>query len=340
MKKRRLLSRIKAVFALCMAFLFCLSACTEAGETIKIGTGRESGSYYAYANNIKSFTSDIVNLEVETTAGSASNVRLLQNGFLKAAIVQNDILYSAMTEPGVFSDDKTADELNFSAVAGLYTESVQIVVKKDSDIYSVDDLKNKRVCVGETESGTILNAKQILDLYGLAFEDVVISNLSFEESAQALKNDEIDAFFCTAGAPMKAISDLAKEEDIRIISFSDKDIEYILKNYPYYRIVTLPAGTYDGIDEEVHSVGLQAVLVVSNKISRSDVKELTERILTHSAELNANIITDDGLTATEATENVLIAFHPGAADCYKSLGISVEEGGKKGHGFVFGSQDE
>ena len=333
-----------AVILLCCILLFgCLSACTGNREKIKIGTGSEQGSYYSYATNLAMITKDEADMKVMATAGSAANVRLLQKGFVDVAIVQNDILYSAAEGSGVFENSEFENPLNFSAVSGLYTECIQVVVLEDSDINSIDDLAGKKVSVGEAESGVIQNAEQILNLYGITFQDIESYNLSFELSRDALKNEEIDAFFITAGAPTQAINDLAKEMPIRILSFSDSEIERIRNKYPFYFSVTIPAETYEGMKEDVQTIGVRAVLVVSNKMKKETVKSLTEKVLMYSSELTSYAVTDDEFVVSDVRDAVSfipIAFHPGAVEYYNSQGLSVEENEEINGVFVFGSQDE
>ena len=333
-----------AVILLCCILLFgCFSACTGNRVKIKIGTGSEQGSYYSYATNLAMITKDDADMKVMATAGSAANVRLLQKGFVDAAIVQNDILYSASEGSGIFDDSDFETPLNFSAVSGLYTECIQVVVLKDSDINSIDDLAGKKVSVGEAESGVIQNAEQILNLYGITFQDIESYNLSFELSRDALKNEEIDAFFITAGAPTQAINDLAKEMPIRILSFSDSEIERIRNRYPFYFSVTIPAETYEGMKEDVQTIGVRAVLVVSNKMKKETVKILTEKVLMYSSELTSYAVTDEVFVVSDVRDAVSfipIAFHPGAVEYYNSQGLSVEENEEINGVFVFGSQDE
>ena len=331
--------KFAAILAVVMSAVLCFPGCTGNKNTIEIGTGNHQGSYYSYAENIKKLSEDAVDLKITMTSGSAANVRLLQKGFLGAAIVQNDILYAAAEKKGVFEDSDIVETLDFKAVAGLYTESVQIVVRDESDIFSVDDLAKKRVSVCEEESGAIQNAEQILSAFGISFDDIEKYNLSFEESADALEKGEIDAFFVTAGAPTDAVSMLASKVPVRVLSLSEYEIDKIRNKYPFYLNVTIPKGTYEGMEEDIQTVGVRAVLVVSNKQNKETVKKLTEIILLHSAELNEAIVTDEGYDAPEATSYIPISFHPGAAEYYESVGLSVNFEDEKSSGFVFGSQD-
>ena len=106
----------------------------------------------------------------------------------------------------------------YSAVGTLYTEACQIVVTRESGITSIRDLAGKRVSVGAENSGVTRNAEQILQANGLTLDKLKVSRLSFADSAAAMERGDLDAFFCTAGAPTNAVAELAEKTDIRLIS--------------------------------------------------------------------------------------------------------------------------
>ena len=149
------------------AVLFLLTALTACGQKdkLRIGTAGEGGNY----NSLGHALSDTlggepykISTEVKTTAGSAANIRLLSKDYLELAFAQSDVI-----DEMYYGTLEEAAMKGFSAVAALYPEPVQIVVKADSQIVSVNDLAGKTVSVGEADSGTQKNAAQILQAYGL-----------------------------------------------------------------------------------------------------------------------------------------------------------------------------
>ena len=294
-----------------------------------------------YAQKIKEIEGTWATLELKTTAGSAASLRLLQKGFLEAAIVQSDVLDSADKGTGVFIKDAIGDKRTYSAACGLYTEAVQIVVRKDSDIKNVDDLTGKVVSVGEEQSGVIQNAEQILQVFGISFSDIQVKHLSFEDSANALRKKEIDAFFCTAGAPTPAVAELFRYSEVRLLSLQGEDIKRIRKHYPGYTSCTIQAGTYEKQEEDVYTVGVRAVLVVANHLDKVTVKKLTETIYTNAGSLNRDIAGEGDMTAEKAVESIVIPFHSGASTYLLSQGakVEVDKNGEKSDD-AYGSQDE
>ena len=310
-------------------FPLLASGCSTGKPTIEIGTGAQGGRYYEYAGEFANLAKNDLRIKAQTTAGSAANIRLLQKGFLDAAIVQSDVLYCASEGIGMFDGEAIKGNMKFGAIAGLYDESLQIVVRSDSGITSIDELLGKRVSVGEKESGVIQNAEQIMSLYGLSFDDTEVFYLSYDDAAKKIKNGEIDAFFCMAGTPVNVLENLTEDTDIRLLSFSEQDLGRIKKLYPFYKTVTIPAGTYRGVDEDIHTVGVQAVLVASGALSREDAGLLTECLYTNMEKLSQN-----------SYSSVPVPFHPGAYDYYSANGIQVDQMDKTGTSISFGSQDE
>ena len=303
--------------------LTTLSGCGSRQKNIRFGSADIGGMYYSFANTftgIASKDNPDMTFEVKNTAGSAANIRLLSGKYIELGIAQADLIQDAFDGSGSFDGTKYK---GYSAVAALYTEACQLVVRKDSDIYSVDDLIGKNVSIGATESGTELNAKQILEANGLSFGLVNTCNLDYTDEAKQLAENKIDAFFCTAGLATTMINELTKECDIRIINLDDKCVAKLTSAYPGYTRITVPAGTYTGQDEDVNTVGVQSVLLASDSLSSETVKELTSMLFDNIHELQYATPLDLHISVDSATEGISIPFHPGAAEYYAQQGITV-----------------
>ena len=287
-------------------------------DMITIGTGGTKGMYYNYSQKLAEIESKDLDIRVKETEGSLANLRLIQQGYLDVAIVQSDVLYNAKDEGG---------ERNFGAVTFLYIETVQVVVRKDSGIESIADLKGKKVGIGKEESAIPKNVEDFLSVYGMDMSDIVAESLSFEESSNALSAGTIDAFFCTAGAPTTAISELAEKTDIKLLTFDSDDLSRISKLNKGYDVTTIPAGTYKGQDSEVSTIGVYAVLLASDRLDEDVVYKITKDIYDHSAELNEHISTSNGIELDKEKENVVIPFHEGASKYYREQGVNVDGAG-------------
>ncbi|MBO4780005.1 MAG: TAXI family TRAP transporter solute-binding subunit [Selenomonadaceae bacterium] len=309
-----------------------------ASTEIRFGTGGTGGMYYAYGTELaKEIQADGkgISLDVKTTAGSAANLRLLREKFLDIAIVQSDTLSNAVEGTGIFAE--VGQGVGYAAVAGLYTEACQIVVAKESDIQTVNDLVGRKVSVGELESGVLQNAEQILMVHGLTFEMIEPMYLSFDDAADALKDGQIEAFFITAGAPTSAIAKLAESKEIRLLSIAPEIQNNMMKLYKGYTRCTIPAYSYPGQFEEVSTIGVKAVLVASTDLKDDTVAYLTEFILKNANKLPHN--TSDTLTNAYAVADIPASFHAGAAKFFEEQGVKVNVYSGKSGETVKASQD-
>ena len=239
---------------LCLALL--LTGCSYQTKTIRFGAADIGGMYYTVANayaGLASEESSDLKFEVKNTAGSAANLRLLSGNYIDLGIAQADLVRAAYEGTGSFSDNK---QQGYRAIAGLYTEACQIVVRADSDIRTLNDLQGKTVSIGASESGIEQNATEILKLSGLTSKLVHMVNLDYADAAGKLASGEIDALFCTAGIRTAVIEELAKECDLRLLSIDDTCLEKLLATTKEYRKYIIPANTYSGQNEDVTTIGV------------------------------------------------------------------------------------
>lgn len=304
--------------------LILLSACGRKSDNIRFGAADIGGMYYAFASSFSGAASKDTSdykFEVKNTAGSAANLRLLSDKYIDLGIAQADLIKDAYNGTGYFKDNICN---GYKAVAALYTEACQIVVKAGSDIKTIDDLQGKKISIGAKESGTEINAKQILEFSGLNSKLVDMVNLDYAEAAKQLVSGDIDAFFCTAGLQTTVISELTKECSIRMLNIDDKCIKKLITAYPCYSRYEIPANTYAGQTESITTIGVKSVLLASDNLSENAVKQLTKTLFKHTKDLryatSLELISDENT----AVQGIDIPFHPGAAAYYKEKGITVK----------------
>ena len=210
-------------------------------------------------------------------------------------------------------------------VAGLYNETVQITAR--GGITDVSELAGKTVCVGDRGSGTEFNARQVLEAYGMDYDDINVTYGSFGDASEQLKNGQIDAAFTVAGAPTVAITELATSGmDFSMVSLTQEAVDYLTENYPFLVQENLPAGTYDGVDYEVTCVAVQAVLVASKNLSEEAIYELTKAMFENKEDLIVGHPKFELLTEYDATKGISVPVHPGALKYYVEAGVLDEDG--------------
>ena len=319
--RRKILSTILVVAS--FTVMMSLGGCGMKKDDIRLGTAGEGGMYYSFGREFSDKISSEENLKIKVkeTAGSAANLRLLSKNYIELGIAQTDFIDDAYNGTGEFEDNAYK---GYSAIAGLYTEACQIVVMNDSDILCIDDLQGKKVSIGEKESGTERNARQILQAYGLNDTLVDVKNYDYKTAVNKLENGEIDALFCTAGVKTEIIDELASRSKIRLLSIDDNQMEKITSTYDFLMEYNIPANTYEGQTKDIQTIGVESVLLASDKLDEDTVYKITKFLFEHSKELQFNSLTDLELTQDSVTQGITIKFHKGAAKYYKKSGIDVE----------------
>ncbi len=289
-----------------------------------LATGGTSGTYYSFGGalaNIWNTKIENMNVTAQSTGASAENLRLISKGDAEFAIVQNDVMDYAYKGIDLFAGEKVS---GLATIGTLYPEVVQIAATKESGIKSVADLKGKRVSVGDLGSGVEFNAKQILEGYGMTFDDIKKSNLSFKESGDGLQNGQLDACFVTAGVPNAALQELAISAGLVLVPVTGAEADAICAKYGYYTKTTIPGGTYKGADEDVPALAIKATLAVSESLSEDIVYNITKAMFENTSELALSHAKGKEISAEAAITGVSVPFHPGAVKYYKEIGLNVK----------------
>jgi TRAP transporter TAXI family solute receptor len=260
-------------------------------------------------------------LTVTSTGGSKANIQEIEDGGADLATVQNDVMYYAYTGTDLFESEGAYDSIR--AIAGIYDETVQIVTC-NPEIKTVADLKGKTVSVGDAGSGVEFNAKQILEAYDISFDDIDVSNLDFQASADSLKDGKIDAAFVVAGAPTTAVTELCTTKQAYLVQLDEEHIAKLQDSYNFYTETVIPAGTYKGIDEDSTVVSGRATLIAYTGLDDAVVSELTKALFENQPALAEGHAKFELLNLEDAVKGISIPFHPGAAKYYEEQGITVE----------------
>ena len=214
---------------------------TGASRSLRFITGGESGTYYAFGSVIAQHATNNAGVNVVGLVGNGSqaNVQELVDGTADFAFCQSDVMAYAYNGTNLF--DKKME--GFSTVAALYMEQVQIVTT-NPEIKTVADLAGKSVSIGAPGSGVYFNAIDVLGAYGLTENDIKPTYQSFGDSADALKNGQIDAAFIVAGAPTVAVTDLATTKDTYLVSLDSEHVAKLMETSDYYTETVIAKDVY------------------------------------------------------------------------------------------------
>ncbi|MBR4959582.1 MAG: TAXI family TRAP transporter solute-binding subunit [Clostridia bacterium] len=310
---------MKKFFALLLAVCMLTALTSCGGGKLFMATGSETGTYYAFGIAFTQVLKDKAGIEVnvQSTGASKANIQLIDAGDVDLAIVQNDVMDYAYNGTNTFADEGAIT--SFAAICTMYPETIQIVARPD--IKSISDLAGKKVSVGDVGSGTEFNAAQIFEAYGMTFEDIQKQNLGFTDSADKFKDGQLDAFFCTAGAPTVAITELATATDFTILSIDAAELAWLQENYGYYTEFNMAAGTYANITKDVTTVAVMATLICDADLDEDTVYNITKGIYENLEPITAAHAKGAELSLEKATDGISTPMHPGAVKYFTEKGV-------------------
>lgn len=291
----------------------------RAKEFITVGTGPTSGIYFPIGGAFATALSDYgYQTSAEATNATGQNIQNILNGDAEIAIAMQDAVMQAYTATGAYEGKEPATGLK--ALMRLWPNYVQLVTTADTGITSVADLKGKRVGVGAANSGVEINARMILNAYGISYDDITPDYLAYGEAIDNMKNGQCDAVFVTSGLPNATVMDLGVSYDMVVIPIDGEGREKLVNDYPYYAESVIPANTYNNT-EDVEGVFVYNIMLVREDLSDDMVYDILngvfENISTIKASHNA---ADKNIDITFGVDDIQLPLHPGAEAFWKDNG--------------------
>ena len=322
----RIQTVLKTLAAAAAASTAMLSAPAMAQQKfMTIGTGGVTGVYYAAGGAIcrlvnKDRSKHGYRCTVESTGGSVANINTVRAGDLDFGVAQSDWNYHGLKGTKAFEKSGPFPELR--SVFSLHPEPFTVVARAEANVKSFDDLKGKRVNVGNPGSGTRASMEQLLAAKGWKMGDFSLaSELKADEHGAALCDNKIDAFFYGVGHPSANIQDPVTTCGAKLVNITGPAIDKLVADNSYYAKATIPAGLYKGNDQATQTYGVLATFVTSAKAPDDQVYTLVKAVFDNFdefkklhpafAHLSAEHMVKDGLSAP---------LHPGAAKFYKEKG--------------------
>jgi len=313
-----------ALVALLLGALLLAPVANAQSTRLSIATGGTGGVYYPYGGALANLLSDNLDdteVTAEETSASVDNMYLIETQDADIAFVLADTAYDAVN-----GNDPFETPINGMALATLYNNYTQIVVNSDAGISSIADLAGKRVSVGSPGSGTEVIANRILEVSGIDPESgIEVERLGAAESADALRDGNIDAFFWSGGLPTAAITDLGATPNISVSLLPHGEVAAALQEAygPFYSTAVIPAETYPGQSEEVEVVVVPNVLVVNGEMDEELAYNITRIMFEGQADLAAAHPAANDLTLENAAQSSPTPCHPGAIRYYEGQGMTI-----------------
>jgi uncharacterized protein len=315
------------IFAVVSLLVFSFSsAWAQKTVRLSIATGGTGGVYYPLGGGMANVISKYIaytEATAEVTTASVDNCRLIGAGKGELALIMADTGWDAYQGKAQFKE-----KIPLRTVAVLYPNNMHIVTMEGKGIEKVTDLKGKRVSTGAPGSGTEVMALRVIEAYGLdPTKDMTRDKLGVSESAGALKDRKIDAFFWVGGLPTAAVTDLGATPGIKIKLIGHVDaVPKMRETYgPIYVKGVIPAKTYPGQAVDVPIAVVWNLLVCHENMKGDIAYDIVKTLFDHKPELIASHKEASGLALEhQAGGGSPIPFHPGANRYYAEKGIKVK----------------
>jgi TRAP transporter TAXI family solute receptor len=288
-----------------------------------IATGGTGGTYYPLGGMLAQVISNNANIEgkklsatAETGNASVANASLLGRESIESAFVAADILDAAYKGRNQFEGKAMK---NLRALGALYPETVQLIAQEG--ITSFNDLEGKTISSGSPGSGQWQLLGDLLAAHGMSRDSVTEDYSSFSQSAEKIKDGNLDASLITAGSPTSSLVELTNSHTVNVIPLSGAPIKELQKTQPYYASTILPAGTYKGIDKDVETIAVRAIWATHSGLSDEIAYAVTKALYENTETLGKVHVKGKEITLERALESVSIPLHPGAERYYREKGI-------------------
>jgi uncharacterized protein len=290
-----------------------------------IGTGGVTGVYYAVGGAVcrlvnKDRKTHGIRCSVESTGGSAFNVNTIKAGELDFGLAQSDVQYNSLKGLGGFKDGGAFGDLR--AVFSVHPEPFTVLARKEANVSKFDELKGKRVNVGNPGSGTRASMEELLGGLNWKLSDFALaSELKADEHGPALCDNKIDAFFYGVGHPSANIQDPTTTCGAKLVSITGPAVDKLLADKPYYAKATIPGGLYNNNPQPTETYGVLATMVTSAKVPDETVYQVTKAVFENFNEFKSLHPAFANLDPAKMVKDGLSApLHPGAAKYYKEKG--------------------
>ncbi|MFD8688978.1 TAXI family TRAP transporter solute-binding subunit [Streptomyces sp. NPDC059651] len=308
------------VLGLLLWWLLPIGEQTPTGK-LTFSTGVRSGVYERYGERLKgALAKDLpeVSIRLQTSEGSQQNIARVATGKADFTIATTDALatYLRGHKPG-------ADRLR--GCVRLYDDYIQLVVKRDSDIRRVGDLRGKTVAVGQPGSGVRLVADRLMTAAGLnPVDDVTAVPAGIDTMPKLLEENRLDAFFWSGGLPTTAVADLSDRLSIRLVPLEDpliKELQAAGGSTRYYRSAVMPADAYRNAQQgqATPTVAVANVLVTTDRTDAAMTEAFTRTVIDSRDRIGREVHAAQLVDLRTAIYTDPLPLHEGAKRYYRSV---------------------
>jgi TRAP transporter TAXI family solute receptor len=319
---------MKQAAVVIVAIALSLGGCADEKATfVTIGTGGVTGVYYPTGGAISrmingKYDQYKIKATVESTSGSVFNINAVINGDLEFGVAQSDRQYQAYH--GLAEWSGSGPQADLRSVFAIHPESITLVAARESDVADVNDLRGKRVNLGNPGSGQLQNSKDVLAAYSIAEEEISAEYVKAVEAPGLLQDGRIDAFFYTVGHPNGNIKEATSGRiKVRIVPIAGPEINLMMRGRPYYATSTIlhEFYPYSLNEEDIETIGVKATFVTSASVDENIVYAIVKEVFENLDEFRTLHPAYQVLTKQTMLEGLSAPLHPGALKYYREAGL-------------------
>lgn len=310
---------ITLILTLCLA-LIAVSAFAAIPKFMTVGTGSTGGAYYPIGVALAEILTNKLGTQAtaEVTGGSLDNLLLINQGDCDIGIAQGNNMMDAFNGTGDY-EGNAYENIN-ALFGGLSKGYFQVVVRAESPIQSMADLKGKKVCMGPAGNGAIAVADLIWSKYGFTKDDVNATYVAYDDGITQLEDGNMDAVVIQTAIPASAIQQMAAGgKAFRLLNVEEDVANQLCEEYGYFGYGTIATTVYDNMSEEAHTMFISNMVAVRADLEEDVVYEMTKAIFENLDIVKASHKAASGLTL-EGAVRVSIPMHPGAERYFKEIG--------------------
>ena len=313
----------------CLLLVLALVLAPTPGQAAKtrlaFSGGPEGGTFQYFSNGIASrLSKDMPNVEVSNmaSAGSVENLRRVDSGEADFGISYSGDLYLARN--GKLPQD-AKKYVNVQAISYLYGAPAHLIVLDGSGINTVADLAGKKVGVGGAGSGAAASAQRYFSALGL-WDKMQPQFIGYNDAVSAMGDKLLDAVWVFAGFPNSSVIQAAASNKIKILDTYEAGVKGgFFDEYPFYAEITIPAGTYSGVDYPVKTFQDSALWVSGKHVSPALVYDALKDI--YSSEGLAYMVkvksTAKEMSVAGGLKGIVTPIHEGAEKFWTKQGLTV-----------------
>jgi TRAP transporter TAXI family solute receptor len=294
-------------------------AVSQAQKQMTVATASLGGAYYPIGNGIAELVNKYVSgvkMTAEVTGGTVENVRLVGDNQTDLGICNSNHAYA-----GLRGQPPYKKKYEIRALGSLHGSAMHIVTIDKAGVKTIPDLKGKKVAAGPAGGGPAPVLESILSVYeGMSFKDIKPSYVSFTDGISALKDGNVSAALVLAGVPAAAVLELGATEKVRFVDIPKEKMAEILKKYPYFYPVKIPARVYK-TDQDHILVGVRNLLIVNAQMEDKMAYEITKAIYAHLSDLAKHHAAVKSVRLDDSATPPGVPLHPGAMRFFKEAGV-------------------